>query len=164
MANEQPRSRKPTFELEVEKLLKQMPQRESLARGDDPPNEASSKRTTSSYTAAEAPPSMVPALQARGARIDLTLTWLIVLSAVGLGAALTQWPYPAPCDWRLGLYLGAVAAQMVTSGWGALAAWRHHHALAHVVALVSLFWGVVLAAEQVLPRVGYAAVEAAWRC
>jgi hypothetical protein len=107
---------------------------------------------------------MVPALQARGAKIDAALSWLIVLSAVGLGAALTQWPYASSCDWRLGLYLGAVAAQMITSGWGALASWRHHYATAHVIALVSLFWGIVLAAEQILPRVGYAAVEAVWRC
>lgn len=165
MANEQGRSRKPTFGLEIEKLLKQVPQGDPFLRGDDGAGEvAPSPRATSGNGAVGLTASTVPALQAQGARIDLALTWLIVLSAVGLGAALTQWPYAHPCDWRLGLYLGAVAVQMVTSGWAALATWRHHYAIAHVLALVSLFWGIVLAAEQILPRVGYAAAEAGWRC
>jgi hypothetical protein len=36
--------------------------------------------------------------------------------------------------------------------------------VAHILALVILFWGIVLAAEQVLARIGYAAERASWRC
>jgi hypothetical protein len=53
---------------------------------------------------------------------------------------------------------------LVTAGWAAIAAWRLRMATAHVLALVAGFWGVVLAAEQVLPRVGYAAESQAWTC
>lgn len=165
MANEQQRGRRPTFGLEIEKLLKQVPQGDPFLRGEDgAAASTTSPRTTSGHRSFDLTESTVPGLQAQGARIDRALTWLLALAAVGLGAALTQWPYPYPCDWRLGLYLGAVGAQMVTSGWAALASWRHHYAVAHTVALISLFWGIVLAAEQILPRVGYAATEAAWRC
>jgi hypothetical protein len=34
----------------------------------------------------------------------------------------------------------------------------------HVLSLILVFWGIVLAAEQVLPRIGYAAERATWRC
>ena len=40
----------------------------------------------------------------------------------------------------------------------------NQNAIAHLVSLIALFWGIVLAAEQILPRVGYAASEAVWRC
>jgi len=35
---------------------------------------------------------------------------------------------------------------------------------AHVVSLGLIVWGLVLAAQQVLPRIGYAAASASWRC
>jgi hypothetical protein len=33
-----------------------------------------------------------------------------------------------------------------------------------MLSFILLFWGIVLAAEQLLPRIGYAAVTAGWRC
>jgi len=57
-----------------------------------------------------------------------------------------------------------VAALLLTAGWTAVAAWRFREAAAHIGALIVGFWGVVLAAEQVLPRVGYAAEGRTWAC
>ena len=34
----------------------------------------------------------------------------------------------------------------------------------NVISVVVFFWGVVLAAEQILPRIGYAALPAIWSC
>ena len=57
-----------------------------------------------------------------------------------------------------------IAAVLVSGGWASITAWRSHVALAHLSALIVFFWGIVLAAEQVLPRIGYAAIEASWMC
>ena len=83
---------------------------------------------------------------------------------MAFGAALTQWPYRSACGWSLYAYLGAVAVVLLTAGWAAVAAWRFRNPLAHALAIVAGFWGVVLAAEQILPRVGYAAETRTWRC
>ena len=40
----------------------------------------------------------------------------------------------------------------------------HHPEFAHSVSLVLVFWGIVLASEQILPRVGYARTEETWLC
>ena len=165
MTQEANRTRKSTFSLEIDKLMKKLPKADPYLRGEQgtdvlaPPTHATVVRPK--Y---DTPETQVPAMRVQGAQIDRALTWLIVLAAVVVGAALTQWPYAHACGWRLGFYLGAVAVQLVTSGWGALVAWRVQSPAAHVVALVALFWGIVLAAEQILPRVGYAASEAVWRC
>jgi hypothetical protein len=74
------------------------------------------------------------------------------------------WPYPHPCGWALLGYLGAVAAVLLAAAWIAFASWRMRNGVAHVLSLVLFYWGLVLAAEQVLPRIGYAADHGAWSC
>lgn len=90
--------------------------------------------------------------------------WGRLVGAAILGLALTQWPYRAECGWSLYGYLAAVAALLVAAGWTAMVAWRFRVAAAHALALVAGFWGIVLAAEQILPRVGYAAEARVWGC
>jgi len=53
---------------------------------------------------------------------------------------------------------------MLAGGWIAVSSWRLRVGVVHTLALMLLFWGIVLAAEQALPRVGYAAERATWRC
>jgi hypothetical protein len=53
---------------------------------------------------------------------------------------------------------------LLVAAWAAIAAWKLRVPAAHVLGLAVGFWGIVLAAEQVLPRVGYAAEVATWRC
>jgi hypothetical protein len=90
--------------------------------------------------------------------------WARVLLGLGFGAVMTQWPYPKACGATLLAYLGAVGMVLVAGGWIALASWKLRAGLAHLLALVLFFWGMILAAGEVLPRVGYAAVRADWRC
>ncbi|MGH7628872.1 MAG: hypothetical protein ACREOF_05705 [Gemmatimonadales bacterium] len=90
--------------------------------------------------------------------------WARVTLALLLGALMTQWPYSHDCGVALLGYTGAVVTVIVAGSWIAFASWRRRNAYAHVLALILAFWGVVLAAEQLLPRIGYAAEPATWQC
>lgn len=90
--------------------------------------------------------------------------WGRVVLGLALGALMMQWPYPHGCGWALLRYLGAVATVLLAGAWIAFASWRLRHGVAHVLSLILFFWGIVLAAEQVLPRIGYAADPANWVC
>jgi hypothetical protein len=90
--------------------------------------------------------------------------WGRVALALTLGVFMTQWPYAHDCGVALVGYSGAVATVILAGSWVGLASWRRRNAYAHVLALVLTFWGIVLAAEQLLPRIGYAAEPAAWQC
>jgi len=97
-------------------------------------------------------------------RGDTVALWARVFLGMVFGGVMTQWPYPYGCGWPLLGYLGAVAMVMVTGAWIAVTSWRLRNGVVHILAFVILFWGIVLAAEQVLPRIGYAAEQASWRC
>jgi hypothetical protein len=90
--------------------------------------------------------------------------WTRVGLGVLIGAALIQWPYGRGCGQWLGFYLVAVATVVVTGTWGAVFAWKGRLGPAHVIALATVLWGLVLTAQEVLPRVGYAKATATWRC
>ena len=87
---------------------------------------------------------------------------------VALGAlfavGLSQWPYRTQCGWPLFGYTAVVALMLVVGGWCALASWRHHMGAAHLVSLGLVFWGIVLGAEVLLPRIGYSVDSETWRC
>jgi hypothetical protein len=84
--------------------------------------------------------------------------------AIALGVMMTQWPYPTDCGVHLLSYLGAVATVLFAGAGVAFNSWRLRSGLAHVLSLILIFWAMVLAAEQVLPRIGYSADQASWRC
>ncbi len=90
--------------------------------------------------------------------------WARVSLGAALGAGMLLWPYTHRCGWPLGGYLTAVFMVLLSGAWVALVAWKARHAVAHVLALLLVFWGITLAAEQILPRIGYAAVPASWLC
>jgi hypothetical protein len=85
---------------------------------------------------------------------------------VGLGVvaavAVPQWPYERACGAELLVYLLAVGTVLVTGFWGAMASWKGRLASAHVVALVTILWSLVLAAHEILPRSGVS--SAGWQC
>ena len=91
-------------------------------------------------------------------------TWGRVALAVALAAGLTQWPYARDCGLGLFLYLSGVTLALATAAWGCVISWRRRVAPAHVVALLALLGAIVLGAERVLPRVGYAKASAGWSC
>jgi hypothetical protein len=90
--------------------------------------------------------------------------WGRVALGVLLGAALTQWSYDRACGAALLVYLSAIAFVIVTGMWGAVFAWIGRLPAAHVVALATILWGIVLGMHEVLPRLGDTPTVAAWWC
>jgi hypothetical protein len=76
-----------------------------------------------------------------------------LLLAVALGVGVAFWPYPVRCGLLLAGYLAAVAAVIGAGVWSSIWTWRHRTAKAHVLSLLIVLWGIVLGAQQVLPRV-----------
>lgn len=94
--------------------------------------------------------------------------WLRVGLVAALGVGMVFWPYAARCGTGLMLYLGALGVLAGSGLWAAAAAWRHRAGRLHALSLLLALWGGVLAAREVLPRVGYAipseAHPAVWGC
>jgi hypothetical protein len=57
--------------------------------------------------------------------------------------------------------VGAVLAAGLWSSW---ASWKRRLAVAHVISLLLITWGLMLAAREVLPRIGYAQASKEWLC
>jgi hypothetical protein len=91
-----------------------------------------------------------------------------VTLAAALGIGMMFWPYDAKCGSGMVLYLGAVAAVVVSGTWSAVWSWRHRAARLHTLSLLLILWGLVLGAIDVLPRIGYAKADVAhpatWAC
>lgn len=91
-----------------------------------------------------------------------------LLLAVALGVGMIFWPYAARCGVGLFGYLAATFVVTAAGVWSGVWAWRHRAAKAHVLSLLLILWGLVLAATEVLPRIGYAKPDPArpstWMC
>ena len=87
---------------------------------------------------------------------------------VALGVGMVFWPYSARCGLGLAGYLAAVGALVVSGVWSSIWTFRHRSGRAHTLALLLVFWGLVLGALDVLPRTGYAIATAGhpstWTC
>ena len=92
------------------------------------------------------------------------VVWMCVGLGVALALAMPFWPYPKACAWWLLFYLFAVAMVVVAGIWAARLTWVTRLGVAHMLALGVVFWGITLAAEETLPRIGYAKSDAAWFC
>ena len=92
--------------------------------------------------------------------------WGCVSLGALLGAALPGWPYENACGQWLILYLGAVSLAVIAGLWGARISWKGRIGWAHVLAVVTIIWGLALTAQEVLPRepIFYAKTRLAWRC
>jgi hypothetical protein len=90
--------------------------------------------------------------------------WGRVTLGITLGIMMTAWPYFKECGLPLFGYLSAVASVVVAGGWIAVTAWKLRNGVAHILALILLFWGLVLTADELLSRTGYAAATATWQC
>jgi hypothetical protein len=98
-------------------------------------------------------PAEAPAVGGKYATLGLYARFGL---SVALGVGMMFWPYDAKCGPGLALYLGAVAAVVISGAWSAVWSWRHRAARLHVLSLLILTWGLVLGGLDVLPRVGYA--------
>ena len=97
-------------------------------------------------------------------RLEVLAVWGRTLLGLSYGMLMSQWPYQHACGWALLGYLAAVALVVLTGAWIGFAAWKTHSAIPHLAGLMLSYWGIVLAAEQLLPRVGYAYVDLGWYC
>lgn len=121
-------------------------------------------------------PSLTPGLASGGMGAPLgtapaTTSWGVYLRlslSVALGVAIIFWPYVARCGIGLAAYLGAVGAVVVSGAWSAVWTFRHRAGRAHLLSLLLVLWGLVLAGLDVLPRIGYAKPTAehpvTWSC
>jgi hypothetical protein len=95
----------------------------------------------------------VVAKQAATSTLGVTLRLLL---AVALGVGMLFWPYSARCGPGLFGYLAATGVVMLAGVWTSIWTWRHRSSRGHVLSLLLILWGMVLAAVEVLPRTGYA--------
>ncbi len=95
---------------------------------------------------------------------SVALTWFWVVLGVALAVALPIWPYEKACGLRLFFFIGAIGITGIVGVLAALASWAHRRGFAHVLSLIIVGWASVLAAREVLPRIGYAKQNATWMC
>ena len=100
-----------------------------------------------------------------------TRTWgafLRLALATALGVGILFWPYSTRCGFGLAGYLAAVGAVAAGGLWSSVWTWRHRTARAHVLSLLLVLWGLVLAAIEIMPHSGYAKADprrpAGWTC
>jgi hypothetical protein len=113
-----------------------------------------------------------PAEKARAGDVQRTTTTFGVFArlmlAVVLGLAMLFWPYSARCGPGLFAFLFASGMVVVGGVWSAVWTWRHRSAQAHILSLLLVVWGLVLAGLEILPRTGYATPTAqhpaTWMC
>jgi len=136
---------------EVDRLLKKLPYGE--------PTSSASSAPTVRKTPAVAPPGAD--LTAAGQWLG---TWARVVLGLLIGIGMTQWPYTHGCGLRLIFYLIGVAAVIAAGIWSGISSWKRRLGVAHVLSQGLIILGLVLAAREVLPRIGYAKAEAPWLC
>ena len=76
-----------------------------------------------------------------------------------LFAALIIWPYERECGVGLFEYLGVELVIIVGGLWVALTTWRYRLPKMHTLSLLIILTGLILMAVEILPRIGYAAVD-----
>ncbi len=143
---------------DVDRLLRQLPFGDPMLRGDATP-------APQAIPVRRGPSAPAIRRQAEPSALAQRISaWLRALLAVTLAAAVTVWPYASNCGWMLYLALLVIGTVMVAGVWASVWTWRLRVPAAHVLSVGVIAWGLVLAAGQVLPRVGYAAVTAVWTC
>ncbi|MEO8561138.1 MAG: hypothetical protein ABI601_03625 [bacterium] len=119
-----------------------------------------------------APKNAAPAARVEvAAERATTRTWgafLRLALATALGVGILFWPYPTRCGFGLAGYLAAVTVIVAGGLWSSVWTWRHRTAKAHVLSLLLVLWGMVLAIIEIAPRAGYAKPDISrptgWTC
>lgn len=138
----------------VDRLLAQLP---GLQGGASEPAPTPSSRTpVGGFRMVSVPrPSELPSVAG---------LWGRAVLALALGVMMAAYPYFRECGLPLFGYLTAVAAVILAGGWVAVLSWQMRNEVAHILSLLLILWGLVLTADVMLPRTGYAAVPATWQC
>jgi hypothetical protein len=120
--------------------------------------------TPAPVPAGRATPPTAASAAGGGGRLAVFTTWLRVGLGLLLAVGITQWPYANACGLNLAVYLGAIATVIVAGLWSSVSSWHRRLGTAHFLSLAVLVWGLLLAAREVLPRVGYARQARTWTC
>ena len=142
----------------IDGLLKKLPGADPHLQGDRARVKVSGVPHVPAGTRQPEPSNRAPT------RGDLLSVWARVGLGLLLAGVVHQWPYGFECGLSLAFYMGALAAVILGGTWAAVWSWRMRMGIAHIVALLVIAWGLGLTAERVLPRAGYAAEHASWRC
>ena len=140
----------------VDRLLAQLP---GLQGQPEPPRPVSGSRTSVGFSSAPVPPQLLNGTTSRWLSM-----WMRVGLGLTLGVTMGWWPYPRACGVPLFSYLAAVSTVVVAGLWAGSATWRMRSALAHTIAMVLVFYGLLMAGSELLPRTGYAVERATWTC
>ena len=87
--------------------------------------------------------------------------------ATALGVGMLFWPYDAKCGFGLAGYLAATGVVTAAGVWSSIWTWRHRSSRGHILSLLLVLWGSMLAAIEILPRSGYAKPDPkrpGWSC
>jgi hypothetical protein len=110
----------------------------------------------------------VPVMVVGGGRSNIETKplglWVRVLLGLILAVTMGWWPYSRDCGLPLVSYLAAVSVVLLAGLWSATASWKGRSALAHIISLTVILYGVLLTASELLPRTGYAVQRATWSC
>jgi len=140
---------------DVDKLLAKLPEADPYLKGD-----VTTRRTAAPGATTAAGPKT---LRTTGSAAWLG-TWARVALGLLIGIGMTQWPYTHGCGLKLIFYLIGVATVIAAGLWSSISSWRRRLGVAHVLSQVLIIWGLVLAAREILPRVGYAKAPPAGFC
>ena len=149
---------------EVDRLLANLSHASVTSRAEARPPEGAPMGTPALSTVTKRRPARTVRARSAPTRTEVLALWGRLLLGVSLGVAMTQWPYPHGCGTPLFGYMGGVAMVLLAGAWVAGVSWERRNGVVHILALALLLWGIALAAERVLPRVGYAAEHEAWGC
>ena len=141
---------------EVDKLLAKLPEADpTLGRGMPT---VPVQRSPAGHALPPAPGGG----RARGR--DWLSTWFRVGLGLVLGIGMLAWPYTHGCGLKLIFYLIGATTVIVAGVWSGISSWKRRLGLAHALSFGLIIWGLVLAAREVLPRVGYAKHDAPFFC
>jgi hypothetical protein len=94
----------------------------------------------------------------------VALTWFWTVLSVLLAVALIVWPFENTCGIRLIFFLGAALITFMLGIVGAVTSWAHRQGLAMLLSLLVVLFAGIMAAREILPRVGYAREPLEWTC
>jgi hypothetical protein len=108
------------------------------------------------------------AKEQRTAPTGALTVWVRVALVVALAVGMYFWPYARACGFGLYSYMGAATLMGVGALWAATSSWQARLARAHAASMIMLIVALALLATQILPRIGYAKVDATnpprWGC
>jgi hypothetical protein len=94
----------------------------------------------------------------------VALAWFWALLSVLLAVALVVWPFDNTCGVRLIFFLGACLLTLLAGVLGAFTSWAHRQGPAFLLSLLAFLFAGIMAAQEILPRVGYAKEARSWTC